>query len=414
MVQMSNHVHYVSLPALVLALFAAGSPHDSLAAENIGISPEPANFVRICDAYGTGFFFIPGTETCMRFSGFIRSSYEKVNIDGTFDGQPGNTLGLSGWTNRARLNIDTRNETDFGTLRALFRLEGGDFNTDVNVDMDVALISLAGFRAGFTGINYWNSNADWANFSGIGTVGISDEGFLSFDDATIFDYTFMIQDLAITIGVEDPRLDLSSLTIGAGGGGNETNNGTTAGEVNFYAGFNYESDFGAFYFTAVHDSLATENLDPLANPSNAEGGWAYRANVTVNLDTLISGGKLVGQYSYDGKFRTAYVTTDGVTYDPEAIWAVAFEADLSDELQFVAQYSHVKSDEDEAEGSAFNAGVGINWFPVSAPGFSLRGSYFFGEVENSLGLGATGATVATATRASYDYDGFFVGARRDF
>jgi hypothetical protein len=29
----------------------------------------PIEYVRICDAYGTGFFYIPGTETCLRVGG---------------------------------------------------------------------------------------------------------------------------------------------------------------------------------------------------------------------------------------------------------------------------------------------------------------------------------------------------------
>lgn len=33
---------------------------------------EPVEYVRICDAYGVGFFFIPGTDTCLRISGLVR------------------------------------------------------------------------------------------------------------------------------------------------------------------------------------------------------------------------------------------------------------------------------------------------------------------------------------------------------
>ena len=50
------------------------------AADAIVVEPEPVEYVRICDAYGSGFFYIPGTETCIAFSGFVRSSYEKVHI----------------------------------------------------------------------------------------------------------------------------------------------------------------------------------------------------------------------------------------------------------------------------------------------------------------------------------------------
>ncbi len=35
----------------------------------------PAEYVRICDTYGAGFFFIPGSDTCLRVGGFVRADY---------------------------------------------------------------------------------------------------------------------------------------------------------------------------------------------------------------------------------------------------------------------------------------------------------------------------------------------------
>ncbi|SFJ21703.1 Porin subfamily protein, partial [Phyllobacterium sp. CL33Tsu] len=32
--------------------------------------PEPVEYVRVCDAYGAGFFYIPGTETCLKVNGY--------------------------------------------------------------------------------------------------------------------------------------------------------------------------------------------------------------------------------------------------------------------------------------------------------------------------------------------------------
>ena len=38
----------------------------------------PVEYVRVCDAYGAGFFFIPGTDTCIRISGRLRADYAVV------------------------------------------------------------------------------------------------------------------------------------------------------------------------------------------------------------------------------------------------------------------------------------------------------------------------------------------------
>ncbi len=34
--------------------------------------PEPVEYVRVCDVYGTGFYYMPGTETCLKVSGYMR------------------------------------------------------------------------------------------------------------------------------------------------------------------------------------------------------------------------------------------------------------------------------------------------------------------------------------------------------
>ena len=103
------------------------------AADAVVVEAEPVEYVRVCDAYGSGFFFIPGTETCIRFGGFVRSAYEKLTFDNDDSaiGEQSYTL----WGQRARLNIDVRNETDWGTLRSVYRLEGGQSNTDVDLSL---------------------------------------------------------------------------------------------------------------------------------------------------------------------------------------------------------------------------------------------------------------------------------------
>jgi hypothetical protein len=391
------------------------------AADAVVVEAEPVEYVRVCDAYGSGFFFIPGTETCIRFGGFVRSSYEKTSIE--FD--DGTETDLAFWGQRARLNIDVRSETDWGTLRALYRLEGGDSNVDADVDMDIALISLAGFRAGFAGANYWSTNHGFAgvNLTGLGgTSGIAqDDGYYGFNDATIFDYTFAADGFSVTVGVEDPRIDYAGLGfvgstfsggVGAAGAPGlllapQTSSDTRA---NFYAGFNYSADFGSVAFTAVRDGTALEV------GTGDQGGWAYKVSLSLDLSEFIPGGILYGSYANDGDYITNYVHTNGAgILDAESIWQISFQADLTDELQLVAQHSNA-SGTDTARAFGFDeeqqsTSIGLNWFPAAAPQFSLRASYTFGDFENSArGLLADPA----ATPVSADFDSFFIGLRRDF
>ena len=39
----------------------------------------PVQYVKICDAYGAGFFYIPGTDTCLRVGGLVLADLSVSN-----------------------------------------------------------------------------------------------------------------------------------------------------------------------------------------------------------------------------------------------------------------------------------------------------------------------------------------------
>ncbi len=54
--------------AAALATVSSAHAADAI----VAAEPEPLEYVRVCDAFGAGFFYIPGTETCLKFGGYIR------------------------------------------------------------------------------------------------------------------------------------------------------------------------------------------------------------------------------------------------------------------------------------------------------------------------------------------------------
>src|SRR5690348_18283488 len=60
--------------------------------------PEPAEYVKICDVYGAGYFYIPGTETCLRIGGYVRYDIG-VGDAASFDGVNNVPDHLDGGTN---------------------------------------------------------------------------------------------------------------------------------------------------------------------------------------------------------------------------------------------------------------------------------------------------------------------------
>ncbi len=126
--------------------------------------PEPMEYVRVCDVYGAGFYYIPGTETCLRVGGYVR--YDIRVGDGGYGGLIDVVDKLDGGLNdtyykraRAALQLDARSETELGTLRAYMHLNfdydtsaPGGFTTagSTVAKMNHAYIELGGFRVGKT------------------------------------------------------------------------------------------------------------------------------------------------------------------------------------------------------------------------------------------------------------------------
>jgi hypothetical protein len=77
--------------------------------------PDP---VRACPRYGPGFVEVPGSRTCMRVGGRVRSEYttgtRRVSRDQ-----------IAGFGTSARVSLDTRTDTEYGPVRSYVRVRAG-------------------------------------------------------------------------------------------------------------------------------------------------------------------------------------------------------------------------------------------------------------------------------------------------
>ncbi|ARP66512.1 porin [Mesorhizobium sp. WSM1497] len=131
--------------------------------------PEPAEYVKICDVYGAGYFYIPGTETCLRIGGYIRydigvgdaASFDGVNnVPDHLDADTNDTYSKNA---RFTLKTWTGQETELGTLKTYtetrfnFGNNTGDYTDEFAGDwqahnkgttLNFAWIQLGGLRVG--------------------------------------------------------------------------------------------------------------------------------------------------------------------------------------------------------------------------------------------------------------------------
>ena len=92
-------------------------------AADLPVKAKPVQYVKICSLYGVGFYYIPGTDTCMKIGGWVRSGNE-LDSHGSFrpdrERQRRRTHARPrvGWrTARTLLTFDVRSQTEYGTVR---------------------------------------------------------------------------------------------------------------------------------------------------------------------------------------------------------------------------------------------------------------------------------------------------------
>jgi hypothetical protein len=99
-------------------------------AADLPVKAKAVEYVRICSLYGAGFFYIPGTDTCIKLGGYVR-------VDTTFNGGVYGGPSYNGdlgqgnryrdyFVSRSRMaiTVDTRTATEYGVVRTFGQ---GDF-----------------------------------------------------------------------------------------------------------------------------------------------------------------------------------------------------------------------------------------------------------------------------------------------
>uniref|UniRef100_UPI00344DD343 porin n=1 Tax=Tardiphaga sp. TaxID=1926292 RepID=UPI00344DD343 len=149
-----------SIKGLVLgsaaSLLAFGAAH----AADLPVKAKAVEYVKVCSLYGAGFYYIPGTDTCIKIGGAIRLD---VAFNGNIYNNPfwqGGTGGSGVFTkdyfvSRERVNatLDTRTATEYGVVRTYSNIQF-DFSQNREsiaggfVEMDYAFIQFAGFTMG--------------------------------------------------------------------------------------------------------------------------------------------------------------------------------------------------------------------------------------------------------------------------
>ena len=106
--------------------------------------PEMVEYVRVCDAAGTGYFYIPGTETCLKIGGYVRFQINAGSYEDYVD-----SAGYVDFDTKASLQVSSWTDSEIGPISTF--LETVSTAYDGGFVIDSAYISVAGLKMGYFG-----------------------------------------------------------------------------------------------------------------------------------------------------------------------------------------------------------------------------------------------------------------------
>jgi hypothetical protein len=409
----------------------------------------PAEYVRICDAYGVGFFYIPGTDTCLRISGMVRAEYAWSTTKATNTSQfSQNAAGVVtrgaivssrgvdsiGIRARGRVNFDARTQTAFGTLRSFFRLESwsdaGYMNSFFGGPSEVyktrptyAFIQFAGITAGRAQsfFDFFGDNWNW------GSVRNSDNQVPQLAYTATFGGGF-----SATVAIEDPS------TVGgfyyAGNIPTATSYAVKATAVRYpdaVGALRVDQGWGSAQLSGAFGrrEVSTGTALGAVNINKSYNIWAVKGGVQINLPMLAAGDQLWLEASYakgqierlggayyqgnnENGFRTGFIGNwsnagiyaNGTTYGVNTGkgWAIfgAFTHYWAPSLRSVVLASYLDWSNGNAvkamgflKGNEFRVASQLIWSPVKDTDIGVE--LLYAKARNSLS-----APMAAAVRAA--------------
>lgn len=283
-----------------LGVVAAAMPAE---AADLLLKKAQPTYMKQCLSQGEGFFYIPGTDTCLRVGGYLwAEGYYNTYSDYPSENDKTYSIATGG------VILDARTETEYGTLRSYletrFKWRTADPWSDgpkgSEIEVWNAYIQFAGFTFGHAQ-SFFDFYAN-ANVLGTDPATIGDDVRLN-----LIAYTAEFgQGFSASVSLEDSSDRISGVS---------PNDPSIAAYEDYQAGvqapdivanLNYTGEWGQAQISgALHQVRTLDYLNTMAGTSDS-WGYALQAGVMFNLPTLGEGDTLYLQTAYaDG--ATSYL-----------------------------------------------------------------------------------------------------------
>jgi hypothetical protein len=300
-------------------------------AADLPVKAKAVEYVRVCSLYGAGFFYIPGTDTCIKLGGYLRvdttfnASGVQNNPSWNGDAGQGNRY-HDYFSTRSRMafTVDTRTATEYGVVRTFAQadfqfdtLGGGTFNPNsLNTTLgnngnllnsagggytavEFVFLQFAGFTFGKSASAY---ATPWHGYPGNNSSNLLG-GHDTVTGVNNIQYTAQFGNgISGTIGLDDPtvfnRTNIFNLTTGLNATGTTGNAYAGVHSPDIVGNIRIDQAWGLFQISAAahevdasYNTLAATTAAPTAaseisgHPETKWGGSVMAALQIKNIPT---------------------------------------------------------------------------------------------------------------------------------
>ncbi|CAN5224036.1 porin [soil metagenome] len=356
-----------TIKSLILGSAAVIAASAGAQAADLPVKAKAVQYVKICSLYGAGFYYIPGTDTCIKLGGYVQAD---ANINAGNYGKPGwdeggfrsNGTGsrdsdLFTTRSRVQLNIDTRTATEYGVVRTFwssnFEHSTGFGPSSGNLTMDYGFVQFAGFTFGKAVSGF---QTPWGAYGANNNNSFLLGGYDNATGITQIAYTWQFGNgISAQIGLEDNRVINRAQLLNA--------------STTFATGL---------ALTAANTTAATSNAAAIAAISQGVWGNSYGGNVAPDVTANVR----VDQAAFTFQLSGALHTINGNYYanGNPASGATVVEPSGNPETKV---------------GGAISAGIQLKNLPTG-PGDKL-------SLDGTWSKGATKYIISGVTGNSFDH-----------
>ncbi|KZL18226.1 porin [Pseudovibrio sp. Ad37] len=339
---------------IALAAAAAAAATPAMAAD-LPVVAEPVNYVQACDAFGAGYFQVPGKDTCIKLGGRIRTNFVSHNLNHGLDdvtnpeevdaGKDAKTNDYKAYA-RGYLYFESMTSTEFATIETYTAfLANHDQDGNDTVIIDDVYVQL-GFESGSLLIGDTLSQFD--AFTGYTWIAPVSQNF-SETYPLLIGYTADLGNgLSLTASIED-----------------STERGGANNRADFVGALSVSQGWGSAKLSA-----ATHAYD------GNDYGYALSASVTL---TAMEGIEASFQAQYADQ-AVSYIGADTKIFS-DAAGAKGFnigggvKGDLSDKVSAMLDFSYMSIDVGATDYDRTGIDASVVYTPVTGLSFAVAAGW---------------------------------------